>query len=194
MRCKFCQELSIDLLVELAEVEFGAMVVPHKAYYSHQPSIAALDSSAEQGCDLCQLIVQALGSTTDNDHFEFELEGFDRSQDSTVLETARGLADFYDTTIRISINTMHVAWESPVLDVKMLEILLVQVGPPKEIDDPLADGGDDYEIVQPDLHPAELLITSQGASTLPTVHNLLSPHVLSASTSQPLTYPRNLHL
>ncbi|KAJ4327851.1 hypothetical protein N0V84_001661 [Fusarium piperis] len=164
MRCKFCQELSIERLVELAEAEFGAMVVPHNAYYNHQPSIAALDASAKGGCDLCQLIVQALGSTTDNGHFEFELEGFDRSQDSTVLETGRGLADFYDTAIRISINTMHVAWESPLSDVRMLEILLVQVGPPKEVDDPLSDGGDDYEIIQPDLHPAELLITSEGTS------------------------------
>ncbi|RTE84999.1 hypothetical protein BHE90_000389 [Fusarium euwallaceae] len=164
MRCKFCQELSIEHLVELTKTEFGAMVVPHNAYYKHQPSIAALDASAEQGCDLCQLIVQALGATIDNAHFEFELEGFDRSQDSTVLTTARGLAEFYDTTIRISINTMHVAWESPLSDVKMLEMLLVQVGPPKEVDDPLSDGGDDYEVVQPDLHPAELLITSQGTS------------------------------
>lgn len=171
MRCKFCQELSIERLVELAEAEFGAMVVPHNAYYSHQPSIAALDASAEQGCDLCQLIVQALELTTDNAHFEFELEGFDRSQDSTVLATARGLADFYDTAIRISINTMHVAWESPLSDVKMLEVLLVQVGPPKEVDDPLSDGGDDYEIMQPDLHPAELLITSQGASRPPIPYN-----------------------
>ncbi|KAM0426544.1 hypothetical protein ACHAPT_008236 [Fusarium lateritium] len=162
MRCKFCQELSIERLIELAEAEFGAMVVPHNAYYSHQPSIAALDASAEQGCDLCQLIVQALGSTTYNGHFDFELEGFDRSLDSTVLETARGLADFYDTAIRISLNTMHVVWESPLSDVKMFELLLVQVGPPREVDDPLSDGGDDYEIVQPDLHPAELLITSQG--------------------------------
>ncbi|KAH6885023.1 heterokaryon incompatibility protein-domain-containing protein [Thelonectria olida] len=163
MRCKFCKELSIERLVELAEVEFGAMVVPHSAYYSHQPSIAALDASAEQGCDLCQLIVQALGLTTNNDRFAFGLEGFDRSQDSTVLATARGLADFYDSAVRISINTMHIFEESPLLDVKMLEVLLVQVGPPKEVDDPLSDGGDNYEM-QSDLHPAKLLIMSQGTS------------------------------
>ncbi|KAJ3526819.1 hypothetical protein NM208_g11007 [Fusarium decemcellulare] len=162
MRCKYCQELSIERLVELAETEFGAMVVPRNAYYSHQSSIAALDASAEQGCDLCQLIVQALDSTTDNANWAEELEGYDRSQDSTVLATARGLLDFYDTSIRISINTMHVIWESPLSDVKMMEVILVQVGPPQANDDPFSDEGDDYEIIQPDLHPAELLITSQG--------------------------------
>ncbi|KAM0287397.1 hypothetical protein ACHAO9_007801 [Fusarium lateritium] len=155
MRCKYCQGLSIERLVELAETEFKATAFPQNAYYTHQPTIAALDTSAEQGCDLCQLIVQALESTSDNASWAEELLGLNRTQDSIILATARGLADFYDTAIRICINTMHVIWGTSLSDVEMLEMLLIQVGLPRSEDDMLSDDDEDYAIAQPGLHPAD---------------------------------------
>ncbi|KIL92445.1 hypothetical protein FAVG1_04856 [Fusarium avenaceum] len=163
MRCKYCQGLSIERLVELAETEFKATAFPQNAYYTHQPTIAALDTSAEQGCDLCQLIVQALESTSYNACWAEELLGLNHTQDSTILATARGLADFYDTAIRICINTMHVIWGTTLSDVEMLEMLLIQVGLPRSEDDMLSDDDEDYAIAQPGLHPADLLMTARGS-------------------------------
>lgn len=130
MRCQFCQELSIERLIELAGNGFAASIVSADPshMYSHQPSINALLSSAKQGCDLCHTLVEGLSSVRS------VVYGSSKQQDMSVLERARGLVASEDTCIRIGINTLQTSPGKDLCDVSMLEILYARVGLPSSID------------------------------------------------------------
>lgn len=129
MRCQLCQELSIERLIELAENGFAASIITADAshMYSHQPSITALLSSAKQGCDLCQTIVQGLSMV------KSIVYGTSKQQDMSVLERARNIVASEDTGIRIGINTLQTSPGKDLSDVNMLEILYARVGLPSSI-------------------------------------------------------------
>jgi hypothetical protein len=68
-RCQFCSRYSINHLVALAERNTKA------AYYSHLESFAYLEQSAQDGCDLCRLILDCFKAA---EHDEIWPRNFER--------------------------------------------------------------------------------------------------------------------
>jgi len=160
MRCRYCQNLSIEHLVDLAKEEFEAERFPSRAFYQHHVSVTALEESAEQGCDLCRLIVKGL-DTEMMTIWDEETFSYKRSEFTTVLGHARSCTDAYD--IRVSINTQHVDTHSSLADVLMLDILYVKLGMASSHDETSASPriGSDYSDSLVDLFPVVLfLLTS----------------------------------
>ena len=135
MRCSVCQRLTISHLVALAETEFEAKF-PKDAFYRHYQSVAELEASADLGCDFCCLIVEGLSRRKYTPFWDEDTLDFDKSRTESVLESARHRAGQSD--IKICISTQHVGYGSSVLEVKMFDQLLIQVGTVDDVASPFA--------------------------------------------------------
>lgn len=130
-RCKYCASLFLSDLVNLTSREFHGHEFPQSAYYQHHSCFQDLEHAANDGCDLCQLILECFkGTPYDGDLIwpnEWEGEGCDVG--SSMYAEAKCL-DVSD--VKISINSEDV-WSFATLgSVKVLDNLLVQVGPRQE--------------------------------------------------------------
>jgi hypothetical protein len=125
MLCKFCDNLSISHLIELAEIEFSAGDFPRKAYYQHHASYADLVGSANRGCELCELIHQGFIETVVEGGYweEYTLD------DAILGIESEGLS----TDLKICINTTHLYSSEALERVKLFDNILVQVGIPLEV-------------------------------------------------------------
>ncbi|KUJ09653.1 HET-domain-containing protein [Mollisia scopiformis] len=140
MLCEFCCKVSIDNLIELAKVEFSAQFFPEKAYYQHHDSYASLISAATAGCELCQLIRDAI-TTYKIGGSDFYWEG--RTTESAILETE---SEGHATDLKMCINMHHLNPGGKLEDVELFDELMVQVGPPIESE---SDDPDEYLKVPP---------------------------------------------
>ena len=141
MRCKRCEDLTLDKLSELAirEIEKNAPhnfrdryvvgraangIFPQESYYLHQPSYSQLQKSAENGCEICQVFYsQCEERPTDVS-----------SPDGSTWPTlgclfrdneARGIA----TDVRIAIDSHNFTWRNnEMLDMTVLDNFMVQIG------------------------------------------------------------------
>ncbi|KAF1841549.1 HET-domain-containing protein [Cucurbitaria berberidis CBS 394.84] len=70
-RCDFCANLSISRLVSLVKAESTVKAqstegyFPQHAFYQHHGSVKDLQTSAEQGCDICDFLVKCLKGYSD---------------------------------------------------------------------------------------------------------------------------------
>ncbi|KAL2204658.1 hypothetical protein CC79DRAFT_1398914 [Sarocladium strictum] len=134
-RCRYCAELSIEALVELASHEsFMTRSFPRRSYYQHHESFKDLEAAAIAGCDLCLLISDSFkGSfypTDDNDFFW--IPHWERLPPPSAMTMYDYIQDVEHTNVRLSINTQNglQAYESERMDAaQALDTLLVHVGP-----------------------------------------------------------------
>lgn len=127
MFCKLCDELSISSLIELAEIEFSGHCFPGEAYYQHHASYADLVSSANRGCELCELIHQSFIETV---VVEGYWEGY------TLYDAVQGIeSEGLSTDLKICIHASHVYLGEGIERVKLFDTILIQAGIPEPYDD-----------------------------------------------------------
>jgi hypothetical protein len=126
MFCKFCESLSIESLVSLAEVEFSSSCFPIVSNFHHYGSYDELVDSANSGCELCLLIYTQFKEIK---MVAYPWEGQTWEEALTELKS-RNQAE--DTAIRLSINTSHLPSCSGLDEVKNFDRILVQIGPPQD--------------------------------------------------------------
>jgi hypothetical protein len=145
MLCKFCDELSISGLIELAEIEFSADNFPREAYYQHHASYADLVSSANRGCELCELIHQGFIETVVEGGYWDEY---------TLDDAVQGIeSEGLSTDLKICINTSHLYSAEALERVKLFDTILVQAGIPQPYGDKV-----DYQEESPDWSISDPLI------------------------------------
>jgi hypothetical protein len=133
MLCKFCDKLSISGLIELAEIEFSALNFPREAYYQHHASYADLVSSANRGCELCELIHQGFIESVVEEGYWYE---------STLDEAVHGIESAgLRTDLKLCINTLHLYDAEKLERVKLFDTILVQAG----VSQPYSGAEDDQE-------------------------------------------------
>jgi hypothetical protein len=123
MPCQPCQRLNIKTLIELAHKEPRTGRFPVEHYYPHHVTIAKVVASAQNGCGLCKLIVQAIDSVP-------MITAIDAShmRKGTMLRHARNISQSKATDIRLAIDAAHAPWGLGVSDVEMLDLIKIQVG------------------------------------------------------------------
>lgn len=140
--CSLCKNLSISDLVDLAKPIFSNLLPHNSRWYHHYERFADLESSAEQGCELCQLIVDGFKSTA-----------YPALGAGVTMHSALQLLPSDTTSVKLSIHTTHMR-NAPqkVDDVEVFDTVMVHVGP----------GPDDRSVLDFDeLHEwrLELLLT-----------------------------------
>lgn len=132
-RCKYCAGLFLSNLVDLTSTELHGHEFPQAAYYQHHSCFQDLEHAANDGCDLCQLILECFKGTPFKGDLtwpeEWEGEGCDVER--SMYAEAKDL-DVSD--VKISINSEDVWFFATLESVRVLDNLLVQVGPRQ--DDP----------------------------------------------------------
>lgn len=145
VRCHYCDNLSISKLINLAKKEFWAGRMARQAFYQHHGSLEDLEESANLGCDFCTLILQCLKGTPWY-RFPFEtIYNSDIPMDGSLYGYAKDKLSVTD--IKICISSSHVFPGTPFNEVRVFDLLYVQVEP---------SSSDDHEW---NLEPAELAIT-----------------------------------
>lgn len=129
--CSVCDGLSAAVLITLAEDEYSSNSFPQHSYYHHQPSYNELLISAKEGCTLCRLISVGFQKSLLIDN---TWKGSTREEAIKVIEEEGEMAD-----IRIAITAEHLYTTSVLEDVRLFDVMMVQVGLP----DFTATGGDD---------------------------------------------------
>lgn len=127
MLCKFCDGLSIRLLIDLTEVEFDALEFPQQAYYQHQPSYTNLVRSAQNGCSLCDLIYRGFQEEIPGS-LSWEWEGKTREEAVAQIESQGETCD-----IKICINADHLYTHWTLDQVELFDVLMVQAGTPASV-------------------------------------------------------------
>lgn len=127
-RCQPCARLTISHLVQLAKREFGGHFFPENAFYRHHGSFDALERSADDGCDFCQLIIDCFkGSPKPRNLTWPEVwEGPGCDIEESMYAAAKNLEV---SDVKICINADHVFFQQPLESVEVFDLLLVQVGP-----------------------------------------------------------------
>ena len=118
MLCNLCQGLSISQLVKLAETELSGHDFPQQAFYQHHSSYEKLKCAAQNGCELCQLLLLGFENIAVREGY---WEGETRSS---------AVEDLESSDIKICINSEHIYSGDRIENVRMLDILMVQCGVP----------------------------------------------------------------
>ncbi|KAK7720263.1 hypothetical protein SLS63_009935 [Diaporthe eres] len=146
--CSLCKTLFISDLVELAKPIFSNLLPHNSRHYPHYERFADLESSAEKGCKLCQLIVDG-----------FKATAYPALGAGVTMHSALQLLPHDTTSVKLSIHSTHMR-NAPqkVDDVQVFDTLMVHVGP----------GPDDRSVLDFDeLHelPTRVLdVQAEGAS------------------------------
>ncbi|ROT39006.1 HET-domain-containing protein [Sodiomyces alkalinus F11] len=133
-RCQPCSELTISHLVHLTERDFNGHVFPEEGFYRHHDSFDALERSANDGCDFCQLIIDCFkGSPNIHNTIRWperwEGQGPSCNMETSMYAAAKRLKN---SDVKISINANHVFSWTSLEAVEVFDLLLVQVGPREE--------------------------------------------------------------
>ncbi|TVY27661.1 hypothetical protein LHYA1_G004889 [Lachnellula hyalina] len=96
MLCDLCQGLSISQLVKLAETELSGHDFPQQAFYQHHSSYEKLKCAAQNGCELCQLLLHGFENIAVREGY---WEGETRSS---------AIEDLESSDIKICINSEHI--------------------------------------------------------------------------------------
>ena len=93
MRCRYCEELTLNRLFELRKDRHGSFrgsldgfEIGVSNYYRHQPSYSALIDSANAGCDFCAALVPEF-LRPDREHINFNREGYIAARVADGIET-----------------------------------------------------------------------------------------------------------
>lgn len=163
--CNLCRDLSIRDLIELSKPVFSNLLPHNSRYYHHHKCFSDLEASAQQGCDLCQLIVDGFKSTS-----------YPALGEGVTLYSALQLLPDDTTNVKFTIHTSHMR-NAPqkVDDVQVFDTLMVHVGP----------GPDDRSVLDFDeLHEWRLeliltLTTPRGMFCCTVLLDLLSRRLLT---------------
>jgi hypothetical protein len=120
LECRYCAELCISALVELAKKEFAGDTSPLRAYYQHHSSIDDLEDSADKGCSFCLLLVRCCKATP-SDGGETTL----KHSDDSMYKLAKWLPI---SDIKISINSAHVCHGESLDSARTFDTVMVQIG------------------------------------------------------------------
>lgn len=117
--CRLCRALSISDLIELSKPIFSNLLPHNSRYYSHYECFSDLEESAQEGCGLCQLIVDGLKSTA-----------YPALGEGVTMYSALQLLPSDKTNVKLTIHTTHMR-NAPqkVEDVEVFDTLMVHVGP-----------------------------------------------------------------
>lgn len=127
-QCEFCANLSISHLIDLAQQESPPIYTGDSSqiFYQHHGSLADLEMSAQQGCELCRLIIEYLKGA------EKKLHGFiTRWTGATISdeeESAYSLArDLPRNHVTMCITASHMFAHSTD-EVLVYDRVIVQIG------------------------------------------------------------------
>ncbi|KAG4431636.1 hypothetical protein IFR05_012878 [Cadophora sp. M221] len=112
MLCSYCEELTIEKLIELykrfaADILYSMKCFPDE-FYTHRTSFQSLSESAGDGCEICQAFMDAITS--------------DRR---CMAEIVRRVGNGMDTTVKIHIELNNKDSETPL---QVFDRLLVKIG------------------------------------------------------------------
>ncbi|KAK1624048.1 heterokaryon incompatibility protein-domain-containing protein [Colletotrichum phormii] len=164
-RCAPCASLTIEALIELAQVEFQAHAFPKEAFYRHHESFDALEEAARDGCDLCQLILKCFIHTPCDvpgplewpREWDVDLCPLEEGQQRSMHSIAKQLQP---SDIKLSINATHLYGRQLIDEALVFDEIMVQVGAPYMDDD---DGYDIWGC------PVLLLTLSTSGDTSPRI-------------------------
>lgn len=127
-QCMKCADLTIEQLVDLAHKEFSRdNRVPSAACYQLHDSIEDLEVAADAGCGFCSLLLGCLKGYQYNGRWVAdEWKGEDCNPGHSLLAVATQLAQ---SQVRLCIASEDSGAIDILADVKVLDTLLVQVGP-----------------------------------------------------------------
>lgn len=118
--CRYCAELSISALIELARKEFAGDTFPSRAYYLHHSSVDDLEDSADKGCSFCLLLVRCFKATPSDWN---EMPPYHNN--GSIYDLAKWLPI---SDIKISINSTHVCHGESLDLVRTFDTVMVQIG------------------------------------------------------------------
>lgn len=137
--CRPCAGLTLDKLLLLAEEEYSGCTFPTTAYYQHHPSFGHLEQAADNGCDLCRLILDCFkGAPRDHYTWPPEWEGPDGDVESSMYAAAKRL-DVSDVKLALDSSTGLAGAKG----VSVFDVMMVQVGRRSEVEE--EDDAGDYE-------------------------------------------------
>ncbi|KAM7182944.1 HET domain containing protein [Rhypophila sp. PSN 637] len=127
-RCPFCTNLSISHLIDLTKQEFESKVFPRTAYFRHHESFEHLEQSASNGCEVCQLVIDAFKATPwDEALWVGTRQGRGSTNiDLTMCARAKGLKV---SDVKMSIDSSELWAGQSLEDVRIWDTLMVLVGP-----------------------------------------------------------------
>jgi hypothetical protein len=118
-------------LVELAEKEYEARGFPREAYYKHHESFKDLERSANDGCDLCELI---LGCFKGSDHDAMWPRTWNPPGQGDINNSMYAVAKDLDVSdVKIAIDSDQCYMSDKIDKVSAFDTLLIQVGAGDEI-------------------------------------------------------------
>jgi hypothetical protein len=122
--------ISFSSLVQLALKEFTPYNFPKDAYYRHHESFSDLEISAGQGCDLCQLILASFkGTPGQGNELTWPTGWIGTSLEAEPSNSMYSEAMMLERSdVKISLGSSHIYLLQSLTDVRMFDILLVQVG------------------------------------------------------------------
>ncbi|CAO2655121.1 Nn.00g101850.m01.CDS01 [Neocucurbitaria sp. VM-36] len=133
MRCKFCANLSISHLVSLVKAESTVKVkavegyFPQHTFYQHHGSIKDVQTSADEGCDLCDLLVECLKGYADPSHIYAQTWIGPSCEPNESLLAAATRSPSSDIKIRLlPRGSTHL---DSLKGAQTLDTLYVQIGP-----------------------------------------------------------------
>ncbi|RYP31929.1 hypothetical protein DL767_005470 [Monosporascus sp. MG133] len=148
-RCEYCAKLTVSRLVELAEEEYVEQTeFPQRAYYQHHSSFNELDRSAENGCDLCRLIIDCFrGAPVDaEDPWLTWPETWVGPERCDIAESMYAAAKQLPVSdVKLALRADHQPNELDT--VRMFDMILVKVGPEREPDPEEFDSDFDYHVM-----------------------------------------------
>lgn len=144
-QCVRCANLTIEHLVDLARKGFSRdSSVPSAACYQLHDSIEDLEIAADAGCHFCNLIKACLNGYWDNNSWiADEWEGEDCHPEHSLLTRARQLLQ---SEVRLCIVSDDSDRNDALADVKVLDAILVQVGPYDELGGETDDGVERFPV------------------------------------------------
>lgn len=122
-------------LIDLAKEEFDSKIFPNTAYYKHHDSFNTLEDSANSGYDLFPLIVECFKETPDDELMwvgtRNGLKSVDVNQSMYTRAKAQEVSD-----VKMAIDSSETRNYQQLDDVRILDMLMVLVGPNSENSDP----------------------------------------------------------
>lgn len=163
-RCATCADLTIEHLIDLAHEEFSQNDrVPSAACFQLHDSVENLEIAADAGCEFCHFLVACLKGYPDNGNWIADAwQGENCELEHSLLSKARQLQrsevrQLQRSEVRLCIVSDDSDPNDKLADVKVLDTLLVQIGPHDAVGEELEDGMETFPVFK------LTLATSRGA-------------------------------
>ncbi|KEY69346.1 hypothetical protein S7711_09739 [Stachybotrys chartarum IBT 7711] len=160
--CQYCANISFQQLVNFARKEFSYLSFPEVAFYKHHGSFNDLEDSARDGCDFCRIIIDIFKGTPDDEYgltaWPREWHGEGCHPDGTIYDIAKALKI---SDVKICLASYFINTDAELDQARILDSLLVQVGPRLIFSDNPDSDHDDFS-----LPPLPLTLSSPRCNPL----------------------------